>query len=464
MGDIVAGSGRDILQEPRASEARLAADLAGMRRLYELHARLANETDLHVALEEILAAACEFTKTERGCIQLVSDDGERLEMFAWRGYTDSSPFINHFRHEGSKVACDMARRHKERLVIEDVENFPPLAGTPDREVALAENIRATQSTPLVTRRGEMVGVLNNQFSAQHRPADDQLRLIDLLAWTAADFVARHRAEEELRRTAERNEFRVALADALRALTDPVAVRAEAARLLGEHLGSSRAFFGERDADGEHFLIERDYTRDGVPGIIAAGRYRLSDFGQLLDEELRAGRTVVVADVAADARLSDGERAACAAIGVAAHVCVPLMREGRFAAFGTVHQAEPRDWRPDEVALVEEVVERTWGAVERVRAEERLRASEQRLQRMVNVPRVGVLTFDYAGALLDANDAFLEMAGYTRDEVAGQKLTWRDFTPPEYREASERVMDSLLEGRCYGTTFSPDGKYIRRYQK
>ncbi|MCC5637698.1 response regulator [Nostoc sp. CHAB 5844] len=186
----------------RESEARLAADLVGMRRLYDLHAKLAIETDLHAALEEIVAAAIEFTHTDRGCVQLVSDDGDRLEMFAWRGYDEDSVFIEHFRHEGSKVACDMARQHDKRLIIEDTETFAPLVGTRDREVALAENIRATHSTPLVTRQGELVGVLSTQFPKPHRPSDDELRLVDLLAWTAADFIARHRAEDDRKRAEE----------------------------------------------------------------------------------------------------------------------------------------------------------------------------------------------------------------------------------------------------------------------
>lgn len=82
--------------------------------------------------------------------------------------------------------------------------------------------------------------------------------------------------------------------------------------------------------------------------------------------------------------------------------------------------------------------------ERKRAAEALRESEQRLQRMVNVPRVGVLTFDYAGAMLHANDAFLEMVGYDREEFAAKKFTWRDFTPSEYVEASMAIMEQLRE--------------------
>jgi hypothetical protein len=56
-----------------------------MHRLYDLHARLGNETNLPVALQEIAAAAVAFTGTDRGCVQFVSDDGTRLEMVAHHG-------------------------------------------------------------------------------------------------------------------------------------------------------------------------------------------------------------------------------------------------------------------------------------------------------------------------------------------------------------------------------------------
>ena len=58
----------------------------------------------------------------------------------------------------------------------------------------------------------------------------------------------------------------------------------------------------------------------------------------------------------------------------------------------------------------------------------------------NVPGVGVLRFDAAsGTLIDANDAFLEMFGYTREDVASGKLTWRTMTPIEHVPESEAQM-------------------------
>ncbi|MDX2213686.1 MAG: GAF domain-containing protein [Oculatellaceae cyanobacterium bins.114] len=187
----------------RQSEARLAADLAGMQRLYDLYAMLATGPDLKTALDEILAVACEFTHTERGCVQLVNDDSTRLEMFTWRGYSDDSPFINHFRYEGFKEGCDRARVGRQRFIIEETIGYPGLEGTEAGAVAAAEGIRATQSTPIMNRNGKAIGVLSTQFSQPHRPRDDELRLIDLLAWMADDFIERYWADTALRESEEK---------------------------------------------------------------------------------------------------------------------------------------------------------------------------------------------------------------------------------------------------------------------
>ncbi|UOG73332.1 PAS domain-containing protein [Hymenobacter tibetensis] len=181
----------------RQAEAAVASDLAGMQRLHELHTKLATETNLKVALTEMVALACDFTNTDRGCVQLLSDDGQRLELYACHGYEENNRFIQHFLHEGFKPVGDATRRDQLRLIIEDIEAYAPLLSTQDREVALSAGIRALHSVPLITRSSGLVGVLSNQFRQPHRPTEHELRLLDLLAWMAADFVERHRAIQTL---------------------------------------------------------------------------------------------------------------------------------------------------------------------------------------------------------------------------------------------------------------------------
>jgi PAS domain S-box-containing protein len=79
-----------------------------------------------------------------------------------------------------------------------------------------------------------------------------------------------------------------------------------------------------------------------------------------------------------------------------------------------------------------------------RAEEALQATEKRLRRMLNVDVVGVLIFDGSGTLVEANDAFLRMSGYGREEVQARALTWRVMTPPEHVAESNRQLRLLAE--------------------
>lgn len=82
--------------------------------------------------------------------------------------------------------------------------------------------------------------------------------------------------------------------------------------------------------------------------------------------------------------------------------------------------------------------------DRLRAERELRASEARLRKVLETEAVGVLFFDESGTLTGANDVFLRMTGYSRDEVDTGALHWRSMTPPEWVEESEEQMARLVE--------------------
>lgn len=100
--------------------------------------------------------------------------------------------------------------------------------------------------------------------------------------------------------------------------------------------------------------------------------------------------------------------------------------------------------PSTEDRIEGIVTTFVDITERVRAETALRASQQRLQRMVNLPHVGVLTYDADGSVLDANDAFLAMVGYDREAFKQRKFSWRDFTPQDYVEASLEILKQFKE--------------------
>jgi PAS domain S-box-containing protein len=174
---------------------------------------------------------------------------------------------------------------------------------------------------------------------------------------------RKQAEKISQRAAKFDSFRLTLADALRPLADPVEIRATASRVLGEHLGANRVAYFE--VHGANYVVERDYLNGGTSLV---GNYPVDSFGSQVLAALRGDRVVSESDVATDLSLSPAERAAYAAIGIVAYLCVPLVKDGEFVAGLVIHTSTPRVWTPDEVDIAEEVAERTWAALERAHAE------------------------------------------------------------------------------------------------
>jgi two-component system, chemotaxis family, CheB/CheR fusion protein len=77
-----------------------------------------------------------------------------------------------------------------------------------------------------------------------------------------------------------------------------------------------------------------------------------------------------------------------------------------------------------------------------KAEAASRLSQQRLQRVLETDAVGVLFFDDEGVILDANDVFLKMSGYSRAQIERRELDWRRLTPEEFTAESEAQMTAL----------------------
>ncbi len=69
--------------------------------------------------------------------------------------------------------------------------------------------------------------------------------------------------------------------------------------------------------------------------------------------------------------------------------------------------------------------------ERKQLEEALRISESRFRRLAEANIIGIILTDLDGNILEANQAFLEMLGYTRRNLITEGLHWLELTPPEY---------------------------------
>ncbi|RYF93964.1 MAG: response regulator [Caulobacteraceae bacterium] len=171
---------------------------------------------------------------------------------------------------------------------------------------------------------------------------------------------------------------VELGDRIRDFEDPDELAYAAAEILGRTLGVSRAGYGVIDKQAETITIARDWNAPGIQSL--AGVLQFRDYGSYI-EDLKAGRTVLIADADLDPRSADNA-AALKAISAQAFVNMPVTEQGDFVALLYLNHAEARPWTEDELALVREVADRTRAATERRRVEQELRTLAATLEEQV----------------------------------------------------------------------------------
>ena len=174
-----------------ALENKLAAELAAVTRLHEFSTRLLASTELQPLLEELLTAIISLQNADFGNIQLYNPESLALEIVAQRGFQQD--FLDHFRSvHDDRSACGRAMQRRERIIIEDVQTDRGF--DQHRRIAASAGFRAVQSTPLLTRTGELLGMISTHFSQPHRPSEHELRLTDLYAMHAAGLIIRKQSE------------------------------------------------------------------------------------------------------------------------------------------------------------------------------------------------------------------------------------------------------------------------------
>ncbi len=224
-----------------------------------------------------------------------------------------------------------------------------------------------------------------------------------------DVTDRVLAVRALRESKKRQSFLLSLNDALRTIDEPVEAIAVAAKMLGRKLGAGQVVYAKIDATGECAAITHDWNDGEAAGAFAV--HRLDDFHASFIEDLRNGKTVAVSDVRSDPRSCSPEALAIFERGsVAAIITVPFVKNQRLAGVLGVHKRNPHSWKKDEIALAQEVAERTWEAVERGRVSQALRDSEDRLKFALDAGEVGSLEMSLETRKHTASDRALSFFG------------------------------------------------------
>ena len=96
--------------------------------------------------------------------------------------------------------------------------------------------------------------------------------------------------------------------------------------------------------------------------------------------------------------------------------------------------------------------------ERQRAAQALQASEARFKHLADSGIIGIVISDTLGNIHEANDAFLEIVGFSREELASGNVRWAELTPPEWQAADAAALEEL---RQTGVSAPREKEYVCR---
>jgi len=150
--------------------------------LSQMRDRLLRSGVFDRAVWTILDDAIALQGAEYGNVQLLADD--ELVIVAQRGLRPE--FLRTFRHVKREdgCACGRALRRGRSVVIPDVEADAEFAVF--RSDARLAGFRAVQSTPLITRRGEPLGVVSTHFANVHHPTKIEMETLQAYGVIASE--------------------------------------------------------------------------------------------------------------------------------------------------------------------------------------------------------------------------------------------------------------------------------------
>jgi PAS domain S-box-containing protein len=127
------------------------------------------------------------------------------------------------------------------------------------------------------------------------------------------------------------------------------------------------------------------------------------------------------------------------------LCLPLINQAKLT--GVLYfenNLTPHVFTPGRITVLKVLASQAAISLENTRLYRDLENREARIRRLVDANIMGIVIWNFDGAIVGANEAFLHMVQYTREDVAAGHVRWRDMTPAEWHESDERALAKLRQ--------------------
>jgi PAS domain S-box-containing protein len=146
------------------------------------------------------------------------------------------------------------------------------------------------------------------------------------------------------------------------------------------------------------------------------------------------------------------------------LCLPLITQGKLVGILYLeNNLTPHVFTADRVTVLKVLASQAAISLEISRLYGDLQERETKIRRLVDANVIGITVTDIKGQMIEgqmieANDAFLEMVGHTREDLISRRLRWTDLTPPEWHD---RTLRAIADLKRTGTVQPYEKEYFRK---
>ena len=141
------------------------------------------------------------------------------------------------------------------------------------------------------------------------------------------------------------------------------------------------------------------------------------------------------------------------------LCLPLINQGKLIGLLYLeNNLTPHVFTPTRIAVLKLVASQAAISLENTRLYADLAERESKIRRLVDANVIGIFIWDLEGRILEANEAFLNMVQYSRDDLLSGHVRWTDLTPPEWRESDQKSVEEL---KATGRVQPYEKEYFRK---
>jgi PAS domain S-box-containing protein len=207
-----------------------------------------------------------------------------------------------------------------------------------------------------------------------------------------------------------------------------------------------AEFGEvllRQSPGQGLSLVAGFGwQENIPGVARPDVSNLMQSGYAL----LINKPVIVDDLRTEKRFTSSDLQL--QYGILSGISIPLGDSETTPGVLSVYSTKASQFTKEDTSFLQVAANIISQALECRQLAESRRLSDSRFQQIVNSDMVGMLFWNKRGEITDANCLFLDMIGYSREDLESGRLRWQDITPPEYLHLDEAALKELeYKGSC-----------------